>query len=247
MKKQIYRLKDAFDNEDIQFFEDRPHVLEVINSDSLYSYILTIIEKTNNIEFFKYIIENQNHIPVSFDDNRFIKTSIIKNKFEFVKYLINHKDFIFDDHYISAFNTSCALNQLKTIKYIVDNKKINISNTDSLFVALKRNNIEIFDYLLKNTNINPTLNNHLLLFDICRSEKMNFLNSLINHKLYLFLKYYFNDICLYKLKKQDLYLFYMLYDITSLQKDINEYFRKHYSSKYDIFKKNIISNKMQSF
>lgn len=247
MKNKIYRLKDAFDNEDIQFFEDRPHVLELVKKDNLYNYIIVMIENSKNIDFFKYIIENQNEISVSYNDNRFIKAAIIKNKFEIIKYLINHKDFISDDHYISAFNASCALNQMETIKYIVENNKINISNTDSLFVSLKRNNIELFDYLLKNTKTDPTLQNNLLLFDICRSKRMNFFNSLINHKSYLFLKPYFNDICFDKLKTKELYLFYILYDIQSLQKDINEYFRKHYSSKYDIFKKNIISNRMKSF
>lgn len=247
MTKEIYQIKYAFNNKDIQFFKDKPHILEVIEEDNLYNYILTIIKNSEDVEFFNYIIENQNNISISYNNNKFIKLAVIENKTDFVKYLINHKDFVFDGNYIDAFNACCALNQTENITYIVDNKKINISDTDALFIFLKKNNIEFFDYLLKNTNINPTLNNHLLLFDICRNKKMSFFNSLINSKSYLFLKPYFNDICLNKLKTEDLYLFYILHDIKDLQKDINEYFQKHYSYKYDIFKKNIISTKMKSF
>ena len=247
MTKQIPSLKEQFENENLDFFKKKKHILSSMNETILYNHILDLVEMSKNIEFLSYIFENQDRIDVSYYNNKFIRSAIIQNNLEVVKYLLNHKDFQYDSNYQEAFIAGCVIENLEVIKYIVDNKKIKITDNKILFLLIRKDKIVIFDYLLRNVNFNITDNNHFLLLNTCRIKKFNYLNLSINHNKYLFLKPLLSDICLDKAKNEDFYLFNILYQIKEFQKSIDLYFINNWERRYDDFKKHVISNRMKSF
>lgn len=247
MTKQIPSLKEQFQNENLDFFKEKKHILSAMNETILYNHILDLVEMSENIEFLSYIFENQDRIDVSYYNNKFIRSAMIQNNLEVVKYLLNHKDFQYDANYQEAFMACCAIENLDIIKYIIDNKKIKITDNKILFLLIRKDKVVIFDYLLKNVNFNITDNNHFLLLNTCRIKKFNYLNLLINHSKYLFLKPYLSNICIDKAKNDDFYLFNILYQIKEFQKSIDLYFINNWERRHDDFKKYLISNKMKSF
>lgn len=247
MTKQIPSLKEQFENENLDFFKEKKHILSSMNEIILYNHILDLVEMSKNIEFLSYIFENQDRIDISYYNNKFIRSAMIQDNIEVVKYLLNHNNFQYDSNYEEAFISCCAIENLNTIKYIIDNKKINITDNKILFLLIRKDKYVIFDYLLKNVDFNVTENNHFLLLNTCKIKKFNFLNSLINHNKYLFLKPHLSNICLDKVKNEDFYLFNILYQIKEFQKSIDLYFINNWARRYDDFKKYVISNRMKSF
>tara|TARA_Y100000034_G_scaffold50613_1_gene62342 strand:+ start:8105 stop:8848 length:744 start_codon:yes stop_codon:yes gene_type:complete len=247
MTKQIPSLKEQFENENLDFFKEKKHILNSMNETILYSHILDLVEMSKNIEFLSYIFENQDRIDVSYYNNKFIRSAIIQNNIEVVKYLLNHDNFQYDSNYQEAFIAGCSIGNLDIIKYIIENKKINITDNTILFLLIRKDKYVIFDYLLKNVDFNVTENNHFLLLNTCKIKKFNFLNSLINHSKYLFLKPHLSNICLDKVKNEDFYLFNILYQIKEFQKSIDLYFINNWARRHDDFKKYLISNKIKSF